>query len=118
MEAHQTLGQSIPLARCREIQVGILNSDNEPGAVNLAVLLSDSASPANQLYLGQQPVPITQPANFSEKSRPLAETLHFAIPETVKIRRFDEITVMFLPEAAHYDRGPKIAVEEFQLVPR
>ena len=118
MEAHQTLGQSIPLARCREIQVGILNSDNQRGSVNLAVLLSDSASPANQLYLGQQAVASTQPENFAEKSRPLAETLHFVIPASAKLRRFDEITVMFLPDDADYDRGPKIALEEFQLVPR
>ena len=118
MEAHQTLGQSISLTRCREIQVGILNSDNERGAVNLAVLLSDSASPANQLYLGQQPVASTQPENFAEKAAPAAETLRFPIPETAKIKHFDQITVMFLPDDAHYDRGPKIAVEEFQLVPR
>jgi len=118
MEAHQTLGQSIPLARCKEIQVGIRNSDNQRGTVNLAVLLSESSAPANQLYLGQQEIASTQPANFAFKSRPLAETLHFVIPESAKLRRFDQITVMFLPDDANYARGPKIAVEEFQLVPR
>jgi hypothetical protein len=103
MEAHQPLGTSIPLARCREIQVGILNRDNRRGVINLAVLLTDSSSPGHpQLYLGQQPV----------------EVLRFPILSTAKIRKFDEITVMFFPDAANYDIGPKIAIDQFQLIPR
>ncbi len=118
MEAHQTLGQSIPLARCREIQLGILNADNRPGAINLAVLLTDSASPQNQLYLGQQPVASSQPDHFVLKSAPVGETLSFPIPSSSRIRKFDEITVMFFPDAANYDIGPKVAIDQFQLIPR
>jgi hypothetical protein len=119
MEAHQSLGSAIPLARCREIQVGILSRDNRRGAINLAVLLTDSSSPGRtQLYLGQQPVLSSQPEHFSVKSSPVGETLSFAIPASAKIRKFDEITVMFFPDAANYDIGPKIAIEQFQLIPR
>jgi hypothetical protein len=118
MDAHQTLGASIPLARCREIQVDILNRDNRPGAINLAVLLSDSTQPANQLYLGQQPVVSSQPGNFAVKSSPAGETLRFPIPTPAKIRKFDEITVMFLPDDANYDSGSKVAIDQFQLIPR
>jgi hypothetical protein len=119
MEAHQTLGTSIPLARCREIQVGILNRDNRRGVINLAVLLTDSSSPGHpQLYLGQQPVASSQPANFALKSTPAGEVLRFPILSTAKIRKFDEITVMFFPDAANYDIGPKIAIDQFQLIPR
>jgi hypothetical protein len=118
MEAHQPLGTSIPLARCREIQLGILNSDNRAGAINLAVLLTNSASPGNQVYLGQQPVASSQPGNFSIKSAPASETLRFSIPASPKLRKFDEITVMFFPDSANYDVGPKVAIEQFQLVPR
>jgi hypothetical protein len=118
MDAHQTLGASIPLARCREIQVDILNRDNRPGAINLAVLLSDSTQPANQLYLGQQPVVSSQPGNFVVKSSPVTETLRFPIPAPAKIRKFDEITVMILPDSANYDTGSKVAIDQFQLIPR
>jgi hypothetical protein len=119
MEAHQTLGTSIPLARCREIQVGILNSDNRRGIINLAILLTDSSSPGKpQLYLGQQPVASSLPDRFSAKSAPASETLRFSIPSPAKIRKFDEITVMFFPDPSNYDVGPKIAIDQFQLIPR
>jgi hypothetical protein len=118
MDAHQTLGASIPLARCREIQVDILNRDNRPGAINLAVLLSDSTQPANQLYLGQQPVVSSLPGNFAQKSSPVSETLRYPIPEPAKIRKFDEITIMFLPDEGNYDTGSKVAIQQFQLIPR
>jgi hypothetical protein len=118
MDAHQTLGASIPLARCREIQVAILNRDNRPGAINLAVLLSDSTQPANQLYLGQQPVVSSLPGNFAVKSSPAGETLRFPIPTPAKLRKFDEITVMFLPDDANYDSGSKVAIDQFELIPR
>jgi hypothetical protein len=118
MDAHQTLGASIPLARCREIQVDILNRDNRPGAINLAVLLGDSTQPANQLYLGLQPVVSSQPGNFTVKPLPVGETLRFPIPQPAKIRKFDEITVMFFPDSANYDTGSKVAIQQFQLIPR
>jgi len=119
MEAHQTLGTSIPLARCREIQVGLLNSDNRRGIINLAVLLADSSSPGrSQLYIGQQPVASSLPANFGFKSKPAGETLRFPIPNPAKIRKFDQITVMFFPDASNYDIGPKVAIDQFQLIPR
>lgn len=118
MEAHQTLGRPVPLARVREIQLGILNRDNRPGQIDLAVLLADSASPANQLYLGRQPVVTSQPDHFSVKSTPAAETLRFPIPAPAKIRKFDQITVMFFPDDVNYDQGPKVAIQQFQLIPR
>jgi len=115
MEAHQTLG---PLARCREIQVGILNRDHRPGQVNIAVLLSDSAQPNNQLYLGQQPVTSNLPGPFAVSTSPASETLRFPVPLAAKIRKFDEVTVVFLPDEESYQVGPKIAIQEFQLLPR
>ena len=118
MEAHQTLGSPIPLARCREIQVGILNRDHRPGTVNIAVLLSDSAQPDNQLYLGQQPVTSGLPGPFAAVTSPASETLRFPIPLPSKIRKFDEVTVLFLPDEESYRVGPKIAIQQFQLLPR
>jgi hypothetical protein len=119
MDAHQALGAAIPVARCRQIQVEIENRDNRMGVIALAVLLTDAASPKNQvLYLGQQPVVSTEPEHFSFKSQPVFETLRFPVPASARIRRFDEITVMMLPDVEHAFVGPKIAIKQFQLFPR
>jgi hypothetical protein len=119
MEAHQSLGTPIPLARCREIQVDVLNNDHHPGPINLAVLLTDTSAPGKpQLYLGQQPLQSSQPGRFTIKTGPTPETLHFSVPTPAKIRKFDQITVMFFPTGANYDQGSKVAIQQFQLVPR
>ncbi len=119
MEAHQILGKALPVARCRELQVEIENRDNGIGAIAMAVLLSDAASPGKQaLYLGQQPIVSTEPTHFFFKSSPVFETLRFSIPAGAKIRRFNEITVMMLPDVEHALTGPKIAIRQFQLFPR
>jgi hypothetical protein len=119
MDAHQPLGSAIPVARCREIQVEIENRDNRIGVVGLGVLLTDGASSKSQtLYLGQQSIVSTEPEHFSYKSEPVFETLRFSVPTNAKIRRFDEITVMMLPDVEHALVGPKIAIKQFQLLPR
>jgi hypothetical protein len=119
MDAHQTLGSAIPVARCREIQVEIENRDNRIGVVGLAVLLTDGASSKSPtLYLGQQSIVSTEPEHFSYKSEPVFETLRFSVPASAKMRRFDEITVMMLPDVDHALVGPKIAIKQFQLFPR
>jgi hypothetical protein len=119
MDAHQVLGSSIRTERCREIEVEFENRDNWPGAIAAAVLLSDAASPQGQaLYLGQQPIISTEPGHFSIKAVPVSETLRFQIPSDAKLSRFNEITVMLLPDSGHELTGPKIAIRQFQLFPR
>lgn len=119
MDAHQTLGMAIPIARCREIQVEVANRDNRAGAISMAVLLTDGASHEKQaLYLGQQPIVSTKPGQFTAKAVPVYETLRFAVPDGARLRRFNEITVMLLPDVEHTYVGPKIAIEQFQLMPR
>jgi hypothetical protein len=119
MEAHQSLGRSIRISRCREIQVAVLNRDNHPGRVNLAVLLTDSASRATPaLYLGQQPLVSSLPGHFAIKSSAAGEVLRFPIAAPTKIRKFDKITVMFLPDGENFQAGPKVAIQQFELLPR
>jgi hypothetical protein len=119
IEAHQRLSSPIPIARCKEMDVEIRNRDNVPGAIYLAVLLHDSTQPRKEpVYLGERPIESTQPGQFINKTRPVYETLRFAIPERSDIRKFDEITVMLLPDIEHALMGPKIAIEQFRLHPR
>jgi hypothetical protein len=131
MDAHQPLGASIPIARCREIEVEIENHDDHPGSVAMAVLLTDgSAAGKSELYLGQQPIPAAEAGPSSIEPAPpgdlrrsmnvagAMQSLHFAIPAVAKIRKFNEITVMMLPDTARSHEAPKIAVREFELMPR
>jgi hypothetical protein len=53
------------------------------------------------LYLGQQSIVSTEPSRFSIKSAPVFETLRFSVPASTKIRKFNEITVMLLPDTEH-----------------
>jgi hypothetical protein len=119
MDAHQFLGAAIPIARCREIQVEIENRDNRIGAIALAVLLTNGASiKSPTLYLGQHPIVSTEPEHFLFKKESVFETLRFPVPPSAKMRKFDEITLMILPDVEHSLVGPKIAIKQFQLFPR
>jgi hypothetical protein len=119
MDAHQNLGTPIQLALCGEIQVGIEGRDNSSGPMAMAVLLTDSALPAKPaLYLGRQSILSSETGIPSVRSSQARETLRFFIPRTANIRRFDEITVMFFPEMGNFQTGPKIAIDQFRLIPR
>jgi hypothetical protein len=119
MEARQSLAAAIPLACCREIQVTIENHDNIPGRIAIGVLLTDSTSIGKPtLYLDQQPVMSTEPNHFTVKSSPVQEVLRFSVPGHPRIDRFDEITVIFFPDTERAKAAAKIAIQEFELVPR
>jgi hypothetical protein len=119
MEARQSLGAAIPLTCCREIQVTIENHDNIPGRIAIGVLLTDSTSIGKPtLYLDQQPVMSTEPNQFSVKSSPVQEVLRFSVPNHPRIDRFDEITVIFFPDTERAKAAAKIAIQEFELLPR
>ena len=119
MEAHQSLAAAVPLACCREIQVTIENHDNAPGIISLGVLLTDSTSLGKPtLYLDQQTVVSTEPGHFTVKSSPATEVLSFRVPGRPKIQQFDEITVIFFPDSERPNTGAKIAIKQFDLIPR
>jgi hypothetical protein len=119
MEAHQSLASAVPLTCCREIRVTIENDDNAPGVISLGVLLTDSTSIGKPtLYLSQKMIVSTEPGQFTVKSVPATEVLSFAVPGSAKIQQFDEITVFFFPDAERPNRGAKIAIQQFELIPR
>jgi len=119
MDAHQSLSASVRIARCRKIEVEIANGDNRVGTVSLGVLLTDeTSSQKRSVDLGRQPIISTEPGNFSIKSAPVFEKLHFAVPANARIRKFNAITVVFIPDIKHEFVAPKIAVQEFQLFAR
>jgi hypothetical protein len=119
MEAHQSLAAEVPLACCREIQVAIENQDNAPGAIALGVLLTDTTAIGKPtLYLGPQTLVSTQPGQFTVKTSPVSEILSFRVINQSKIEQFDEITVVFFPDSERPYTGAKIAIKQFDLIPR
>lgn len=119
MEAHQDLGNSIDLACCRDVEVAVQNGDNRAGAIQLGLLLTDTTLPGKpSQYLGVQTVISSLPQHFSLKNSPAAETLRFPVPEQTKIRRFNAITVIYMPDSQRSVIGAKVAIEHFALIPR
>jgi hypothetical protein len=85
----------------------------------LGVILSDIASTGTpSQYLGERIVVSSEPGHFSIKSSPVDEVLRFTIPSHSNIRRFDQITVVFLPSPQHDVVGARIAIQKFILYPR
>ena len=119
MTARQGLATAISVSRCREIDVQIENLDNIAGPISMALLLTDpSTAKPNGFYLGQQPILSMEPVFFFIKASPLTETLRFSVPQNPSFKSFTGITVMFLPDIEHRFVAPKIAIEQFQLLPR
>jgi hypothetical protein len=119
MQAHQKLFTSVPAAQCREIIVEIECQDNLAGRVSLALLLTNDNSPHGRtIYLGQQPIASTDPENFTIKTEPVRETLHFTVPVSAAGQKFTGITVMLLPDIEHKFSAPRLALERFEILPR
>jgi hypothetical protein len=119
MEAHQSLSTLIDLSHCGEIQVAIQNSDYRPGTIALGIVLTDSSSPGKQSqYLGAKPVLSSEALDSSLKVSPEKEILTFQVPSHAKVHQFDEITVVFFPDAERSTMGSKIAIQQFELLPR
>jgi hypothetical protein len=119
MEAHQHLDLPIDLACCSEIDVEIINADNRAGKISLAIRLTDGASPAKPFQvLGQRTV-VSSEENPIPLNRPsVKETLRFPISRSAAIHRFDEITIVFLPEKERSRGGARVSVQSFTLIPR
>lgn len=124
MEAHQNLGLPIALSCCREIDIAVTNADTRPGAISLALVLTDSAAPGHpSKNLGTLPIPSSEADPMPLARAPVHETLRFAIPHsTVQrsagLRQFDGITVDFLLSPRHARAGAKVSIDSFELIPK
>jgi hypothetical protein len=119
MEAHQNLATAIRITRCREIQVAIENRDNRPGLISIGMQLTDSTSAGKPtLYLGQQPILSSEPDHFRIKRSPVEETLLFSVPSHSTMHRFNQITLIVTPDRARVEIGAKVAIQQFEILPR
>jgi hypothetical protein len=118
MQAHQFLRAPVRVSRCREIRMQIRSREMGDGVIAIAIWLKNSAATgASEVYLGERPVAggnsdaLLSPAGA-------AQTLVFPVPSAPRARKFDEISVMILPDSRHQRVGPRIAIEQFEIVPR
>jgi hypothetical protein len=123
MEAHQNLGMPIDLSHCSEIDVAITNADTRPGAIALALRLTDSTTPGKPSQeIGEQPIASSEIAQIPLARAPVKETLRFPIqrsaPRSATLRQFNQIAVVFRPSAQRARAGAKVSIDSFELVPR
>lgn len=119
MEAHQILDKSIDLTCCREIEVAITNADTRSGKISLGLILTDSTSPDKpSRNLGSRPITSSEPANIPLNREPIKEVLRFPIPRSSTTRRFNEITVVYIPAPERAHGGAKVSIQSFTLIPR
>jgi hypothetical protein len=118
MEAHQYLASPIDTRCCRELDLSILNADDRPGAVRIAVELIDSSS-SHVLSedLGVRPVLSSMSPEFRLNRPPANEVLRYPVPADPAIRQFNEIEVIFLPSRERSLGGAQIAIRSFRLIP-
>jgi hypothetical protein len=119
MEAHQNLGSSIDLACCSEIDVAITNADTRPGKIALGIVLTDSNSTGRPWQaLGEQTIVSSAADQIPMNRPPLKEILRFPISQSATLRRFNEITIVFLPAKERARGGAKVSIQSFTLIPR
>jgi hypothetical protein len=119
MAAHQQLGAPIDLTCCSRIEVAIRNGDLRPGSLALGLYFTDSTLPGKpSQFLDAQPILSNRSGSFSAGHAPEDEILSFPIRNDGQIRKFDEITVVYLAGVAHSTDGAKIAIRSFTLFPR
>jgi hypothetical protein len=119
MEAHQNLGSSIDLACCSEIDVAITNADTRPGKIALGIVLTDSNSIGRPWRaLGEQTIVSSEADQIPLNRPPVKEILRFPISRFATMRRFNEITIVFVPAKERARGGAKISIQSFTLIPR
>ncbi len=117
MEAHQSLAAPVALACCREIQVVFKNAV-PMGATDVGILLTDSHSKGKPSQsLGIKYVASNGVDQALGITSPVEEAVSFPLPKSGKISRFDQITVILLPDAKHSTIGRKVAIEKFVMIP-
>ena len=119
LEARQNLATLVDLAGCSGIQVEIQNTDRYPGTVSLELILRNTTLPGAPFQsLGTAVVASTRPWTLVGERLAVSEVLSFNIPPDLKLRQFDEVSVVFQLSPNRSDVGAKIGIERFTLVPR
>jgi hypothetical protein len=118
MEAHQNLGTLIDVSCCSEIQIAIRNADRYPGTVSLELIVINTALRGRPSQsLGRSAVRSTRHWMLYDDRPPTTEVLNFSIPSNSRIRRFDEVMVVFHLDSDRSFAAAKMGIEKIVLIP-
>jgi hypothetical protein len=122
MQAVQRLVHPIPYNCCSALQVAVTDADPAAGAIQVGIVLTDTASPKEtSVSLGYQTVPGTESMTFGTQggrgSNSLTRSVRFPLPPARRMRKFNRITVTIVP-TTDPSRGAKAAVRGFTLQPK
>lgn len=117
MQAHQHLGSPLPLTCCHAIEIELENRDQNPGALDLSMSLSNSAAPGKPVLLGLQHLQSSEGNLWQSRSTPAHETLRFDLPAHGEIRQFNQIDMLIIPSPTRMRSGAKIAIQTIKLLP-
>jgi hypothetical protein len=118
MEAHQNLGTLMDLSCCSEIQTAIRNADRYPGTVSIELIVINTTLRGRPSQsLGRSPAGSTRPWVLYDDRPPTTEVLHFTVPSNSRIRRFDEVMVVFHLDCDRSFAAAKMGIEKFMLIP-
>jgi hypothetical protein len=85
----------------------------------MGMVLTDTELPGKpSVYLGTAAIESTEAGHFAVKAHPVEDEVRFAIPDHPGVRKFDEITVFYFPDAQRSTLGARIGIEQFELLPR
>lgn len=113
MEAHQTLGGTVGLDCCREVEMVVENADEYPDTTAVELVLRNTGLPGQPMQsLGLKQVPGRGPLSTAEQA------LAFKIPSGARMDSFNEITVLFRMKWTRGSRSAKIGIHQFVLIPR
>ena len=116
MEARQDLGSQINLQCCGAVEVEVENADSRPETVAIELMLRSTTAPGEPSEsLGMQQLLVRAP---TPELPVIEQTLTFRVPNHLKIRGFDELTIRFRLKWWRGDQSAKIAISRFVLVPR
>ena len=116
MEARQNLGSQIDLHCCGAIEVEVENADSRPETVAIELTLRSTSAPGEPYEsLGMQQLLVRAP---TPDVPVIEQTLSFRVPNHIKLRTFDELTIRFRLKWWRGDQSAKIAISRFVLVPR
>lgn len=114
MEARQRLAPPIDLASCRAIQVTI-KTVRPQVVIGLGMTLANTSVPHTpQLSLAEQPLK----ADMASKSAVGEQTQTFPIPASTRLQAFNQIIIQVIRTPMTTERGARIAIERFILLPR
>lgn len=115
MEAHQALPTPIELQDTSALKVQMVNAETERGTIAVEILLKDRSSMTQATSLGVSVLQSSTAPTIDARRAPVTETLTFKIPDRLKKKRFDEITVRIRPDVLHEVKGSAVSVQSFTL---